>query len=109
MKEGGRYYLEISNATKLLLFFGQGCIWKTFPRLVDTLGKLRLDFDAKIDKMKSSLMFDILITAKALELPLWEFEIMEFIKNKNKTVGQIRNRHSKKFEAVVSPCSKMKF
>ena len=46
MKEGGRYYLEISNATKLLLFFGQGCIWKTFPRLVDTLGKLRLDFDA---------------------------------------------------------------
>ena len=90
MKEGGRYYLEISNATKLLLFFGQGCIWKTFPRLVDTLGKLRLDFDAKIDKMKSSLMFDILITAKALELPLWEFEIMEFIKTKTRRLGKLK-------------------
>ena len=57
---------------------------------MDTLCKLRLDFDAKIDKMKSSLKFDILVTAKALELPLWEFEIMEFIKNKNKTVGKLK-------------------
>ena len=40
--------------------------------------------------MKSSLKFDILVTAKALELPLWEFEIMEFIKNKNKTVGKLK-------------------
>ena len=95
--------MQIRNAAKLL-FFGRCCIWKTFLRLVDTLCKLRLDFDAKIDKMKSSLKFDILVTAKALELPLWEFEIMEFIKNKNKTVGKLKTgiaKNSKRWFLLV--------
>lgn len=96
--------MQIRNAAKLLLFFGRCCIWKTFLRLVDTLCELRLDFDAKIDKMKSSLKFDILVTAKALELPLWEFEIMEFIKNKNKTVGKLKTgiaKNSKRWFLLV--------
>ena len=96
--------MQIRNAAKLLLFFGRCCIWKTFLRLVDTLCELRLDFDAKIDKMKRSLKFDILVTAKALELPLWEFEIMEFIKNKNKTVGKLKTgiaKNSKRWFLLV--------
>ena len=54
--------------------------------------------------MKSSLKFDILVTAKALELPLWEFEIMEFIKNKNKTVGKLKTgiaKNSKRWFLLV--------
>ena len=78
---------------------------------MDKISKLGFDFDVKIDKPKSSLKLNILITAKALKLLLWKFGMVDYgiHENKNNTGGQIKNRHSKKFEVVFSPCSKMKF
>ena len=45
---------------------------------MDKISKLRSDFDVKIDKLKSSLEFNLLITAKALKLLLWKFGMVDY-------------------------------